>query len=1106
MNAALDAALDGRGHVLLLTGEPGIGKTRLAEALADEAGQRGVPVLWGRGWEDGSAPAFWPWSMGLARLRERHGERALLAAAGPFHAELAHVFPALQKPGAAAPAETTCDSDRARFRLFDLVRGFLAALASPAGLVVVLDDCHWADGPSLRLLEFLATALQDTRILLVATYRDNEVRRDHPFAATAKHLTRERSTRKLALGGLAPEHCVEWLAASGVEGDLAALGARLHRESNGNPLFLGELVRLVRAERALAVENLPHGLRELIDARLAALGDGCREMLAIAALLGDTIDARTLAEVLDDAATADRLERAAKDRILTAVDGARDAYRFAHALIRSIATDELSPTARAAWHARIATVLERRAAATEEVTTELVHHFAAAGDPASLRKAFDHARHGARQAARGLGYEEAVRLLEIALEVGRRAGTLDAEQAIDLELELVSALRGAGEVQAARARCAEVLIACRRSMRPAPLARAALLHVGPTPQFGRVVPSERALLEEAYRGVDALDDGLRARLCARLAGDIIAAYEPEQSERVLALCEQAIQAGRRAGDAGALGIALLGIRYASALRLRSRSGAPVITQLQDVPSVQEVVAAAEASGEHHVAASLRHLTAAGCFAVGEPVAFAAEVDALATTAAASHAPEAMWLADALGALRAVVEGDLDGGQTLMDRAHATGRRLQLPNAHGQHVSQRIMLAFVQGRLGEMASEIEAFVARDAGGTGWQPMRALARLARGDVPGARGELRTLLAGGFQPADSGIMSRCYLASLAYLCAELGEHEHAQALYDRVARRREAWVVDGCQTLGPWQLVLGLLARTCGRTSDAAVHFEQAVAVARRMRAVPFVAHAQALLAETRIALRAGATADPEVVAMLDEAEHVAHRIGLQQVTALVERLRAGAAARDDASSDGALRRDGDVWAVSFAGREIHLKDGKGPAYLASLLAAPGRDFHVLELAGAGPAATAATSAAASEGLAVGGLDGALADAPDARARNAYRVRLADLRAELEEAEEMCDRGRIERLRDELEHLTDQLAQSFAGRSRQRGSAETARKAVTKVLRTLVVKLLDVHPALGKHLRASLRMGTFCSYEPASPVAWQLPSPEPAHARGCAAARSA
>src|SRR4029453_1685835 len=210
MRAALDAALGGSGRVALLAGEPGIGKTRLASVLADEAGARGVPVWWGRGGEDGSAPAFWPWNAALRGWIDRTGFDGVVEAGGSWLPDLAHVFPVLRERIPDVPASESSESERARFRLLDLVGCFLGAVAARAGLVVVLDDVHWADGPSLRLLEFVASGLRDTRVLVVATYRDNEVRREDAFFSTLSRLAREPSTRRLMLTGLSAAHCARW--------------------------------------------------------------------------------------------------------------------------------------------------------------------------------------------------------------------------------------------------------------------------------------------------------------------------------------------------------------------------------------------------------------------------------------------------------------------------------------------------------------------------------------------------------------------------------------------------------------------------------------------------------------------------------------------------------------------------------------------------------------------------------------------------------------------------------------------------------------------------------------------------------------------------------
>src|SRR5262245_14596185 len=827
LRAALDAALGGSGRVVLLGGEPGIGKTRLARVIADEAGARGVPVWWARGWEDGSVPAFWVWNTALRRWLDQVGPDPVAAAAGAWGAELAHVFPVLRERLPDLPASGRWESDGARLRVFDLVSRFLAAVARPAGLVVVLDDVHWSDLPSLKLLEFLAADLPDTRLLVVATYRDTEVGREHPFFATLARLASEPTTRRLPVGGLSPAHCARWLAL-GTPG-AAALGEALHRETNGNPFFVGELVRLLADEEDLAEDwealRVPHGVREVIARRLDRLGAACRATLAVAALVGDRIEAGLLADILGDTPLADHLEHAVRDKILVERVGRPGRYFFAHALIRRVLVDDL---ARAAWHARIATVLEQHATACDVVTTALVHHLAAAGTTTALRKAVDYACQGAEKAARGLGWEEAVRLYEIALDLGARSGVLDATRAIELRLALARALRGAGDLPAARACCEEVMTACRRTPDPAAFARAALILAGPLPEWGRIEPAVRAALEDACRAGEALDDALRARLYARLAADLIASNQVEEGARVFALCDEASAAARRADDPGALAIALMGTYYAAAMGMRP--AAPGGT----VPGTQEILEAAEAGEEHEYAAAIRYSRAVALLAIGEPEAFSREVDGLATGAAASRVPEALWLAEALDALRATVQGRFAAAHEAMERAHATGRRAHLPNAAGVYASQRIMWHAAQGRLAEITPELDAFVDTHPGAAGWRPIRALARLAGGDVVAARAEFHDLLAVGLEPAERGVMARCYLAGLAALCVALRDREHAPMLYDSVARRADAWSVDGCQTLGPWALALGGLARLCGRPAEAVRHFETAIRVGRRMGA--------------------------------------------------------------------------------------------------------------------------------------------------------------------------------------------------------------------------------------------------------------------------------
>jgi hypothetical protein len=256
---------------------------------------------------------------------------------------------------------------------------------------------------------------------------------------------------------------------------------------------------------------------------------------------------------------------------------------------------------------------------------------------------------------------------------------------------------------------------------------------------------------------------------------------------------------------------------------------------------------------------------------------------------------------------------------------------------------------------------------------------------------------------------------------------------------------------------------------------------------MGARPTVARAQSLLASVRLSMKPEAGERDGLAALLAEAEQCAQELGLVDVTARVARLQAKMAHRGSEPEANVFRCDGEIWTARYAGRDLQLKDGKGPRYLATLLAAPGREVHVLQFVAAPPAASGVP-----ERLPIALRSSARDDAPDERARREYRARLDDLRAELDEAEQCADSGRAELLRAELDELVAQLAERFGRRAARRGPVETARKAVTKVLRTQIGKLLDVHPTLGRHLRDTMRLGRVCVYAPRTPVEWDVAFP--------------
>jgi tetratricopeptide (TPR) repeat protein len=315
----LDDALGGTGRLFLVVGEPGIGKSRLADELAGQARQRGLLVCWGRCWEAGGAPPYWPWVQvmrGWLRGRDADAVRQTVGGAAvdivQLLPEVSHLFPGLSSPASADP-------ESARFQLFDSTASFLRNAATADPLVLVLEDLHAADTPSLLLLRFLATQLATANVTVLATYRDIELTPEHPLTAVAADLAREPPTRLIHLRGLGEDDVGRLVAAAGIA-PAPPLVSALFRETNGNPLFIKETVRLLSAEgkmgRAEDVAALrlivPSGVRDVIARRLGHLDGACREMLShLAELAHHFFEAAPLGDVATAVAYSRRAAEAA---------------------------------------------------------------------------------------------------------------------------------------------------------------------------------------------------------------------------------------------------------------------------------------------------------------------------------------------------------------------------------------------------------------------------------------------------------------------------------------------------------------------------------------------------------------------------------------------------------------------------------------------------------------------------------------------------------------------------------------------------------------------------------------------------------------------------
>jgi predicted ATPase len=361
LRGGLDAAFAGRGGLFLVSGEPGIGKTRLTDELSAAASAREALVLWGRCWEGGGAPAFWPWIQLMRGFARAVDAATLVRTMDQLNPHLAQLVPEFGTSEARSDAGASTESEQARFALFNAIATFWRNAAALVPLVLVLDDLHVADQPSLILLRFVSRELRDVPLLLVGTYREGEVRTEPERVGVVAELGREATN--LLLRGLGEVETAE--LARAMAGRIIAPEAltALHRVSGGNPFYLGELVRLLMAEGRLDRPELVMGKIEVPDLvrwttarRLERVPAETVEVLRLAAVIGQEFDLRLLGRAA--AAASDRLRALLDPAVLIGVIEVEARGRFTHALVRETLYTDLDPARRAELHRIVGEALE----------------------------------------------------------------------------------------------------------------------------------------------------------------------------------------------------------------------------------------------------------------------------------------------------------------------------------------------------------------------------------------------------------------------------------------------------------------------------------------------------------------------------------------------------------------------------------------------------------------------------------------------------------------------------------------------------------------------------------------------------------------------------
>ncbi len=446
--SAWQIALAGGMHAVLIAGEPGVGKTRLAGEWSQQAYSQGAVVLYGRCDEDLGAP-YQPFAealrslvpcLGTSRLRGLRGVEALL----PLVPGLTDVLPDLAAP-------TRADPETERYALFDAVVALLEVASTSAPVVLIVDDLHWAAKPTLLLLRHLLRFGDRARVQIVGTYRSTDLDRSHPLAAMLADLHRSDGSgtaNRLALGGLDEEDVTAYVAEAGYDDE--ELARALALVTGGNPFFLIEALRHVdESGGRWDPSTLPQGVREAVSRRLSRLPAETNKALAAAAVVGSRFAVELVERVVEDDLV-DAFDEASKAGIVIEEPGGR--YRFNHAIVRQSLLAELPSLRRLRLHQRIAATLENEVGADDELLAELAHHYFECAWAGNAAKAVEYCRRAADQAVARLAYEGAADLYGQALhaleEIDDELPDRD-DQAAELLVARCEALLAAGDVASA---------------------------------------------------------------------------------------------------------------------------------------------------------------------------------------------------------------------------------------------------------------------------------------------------------------------------------------------------------------------------------------------------------------------------------------------------------------------------------------------------------------------------------------------------------------------------------------------------------------------------------------------------------------------------------
>jgi DNA-binding SARP family transcriptional activator len=830
----------GQGReVVLITGEPGIGKSALAADLAQSAFDQGSYVLLGRCDEELVAP-YRPFQEALSHLVTHAGEDQLRTHVADHGGELARMVPALARRLGQLPPPQTSDPDTERYLLCAAAVGVLEEASRQSPVVLVLDDLHWADKPSLLLLRHLVANTSSVRLFIVGTYRDTELSASHPLNEALAALHREPAgISTIDLTGLDDTGVIAFMeSAAGQELDDAGVGLahQLYRETDGNPFFVAEILRSLSESGDIFLDattgrwtakdtegplTLPHSVRTVIGTRVSRLGEAAVNVLSTASVIGRDFDLDLVAEAtkVDADELIDLLDDAQHAAVVHELPDAPGRYSFSHALVQHTLYEDLGATRRTRMHQVVGEAIERLYGENNEARIgELARHFLLATRPIDFTKAISYAQQAGEAALAALAPDDAVRHFTQAIELAGQGAQIELGLRIDLLLGLGTAQRQAGIPQF-RTTLLEAARQARALGDAGRLVAAALANNrGWFSSLGQVDGDKVEMIEAALDALPDADSPERARLLATLCAELT--YKSPLEQR-LALADEAKAMARRLGDrATFLDVVCFccgALWVPSTLATELLNNADALAAAQDLDDRVGLLRAA----------SLGYALAAraGQFALAE--------ERLAMTRATAKKlgePSLLWMATYNDAADALLHGDPEEAEQLATVAFEMGTASGQPDAFYFFGAQITRTCEEQGRLGELVSLAADAANENPSIPTYRAGLAAALFESGDHNGARELVERATAQSFSlPEDVAWLEG--IINYATVVIELHLAAPAEQLTELLAPFRHQIPHNTLIPHSPVATFLGGLASVLGRYEEGESYFTEAAELSRR-----------------------------------------------------------------------------------------------------------------------------------------------------------------------------------------------------------------------------------------------------------------------------------